>query len=317
MKMEKENEKYKETELQVKISKVEELLKEIKEIRQKEDGTEVKDETETEEVEEAEEEPEEEIEEEEEPEKAEEVVEKEERQIAKTAFRNPWFYFSIIAAIIIMLFVYKSIAPSQIGTGGVIDNKIDDSIADNNIAVPTNNIEKISVSADDDAFLGNENAPVTIIEFSDYQCPFCARFYLNTLPQLKKEYIDTGEVKLVFRDYSLSFHENAQKAAEAAEAARELGGNDAYWKMHDKIFENQEAIAIEDLVKYAKEIGADETRFKELLDSNKYRDEVLGDFSDGQEAGVQGTPTFFINGRILVGAQPFEAFQQIIEEELK
>ena len=314
--MEKENEKYKETELQVKISKVEELLKEIKEIRQKEEGTEIKDETETEEVEEAEEEPEEESDEEE-PEKVEEIVEKEERQITKTAFRNPWFYFSIIAVIIIILFAYKSIAPFQIGTGRVIDNGIDDSIAGENAAIPTGNIEKVSVSADDDAVLGNENAPVTIIEFSDYQCPFCGRFYLNALPQLKKEYIDTGKVKLVFRDYPLSFHENAQKAAEAAEAARELGGNDAYWKMHDKIFENQDAITIEDLVEYAKEIGADETRFKELLDSSKYRGEVLGDFSDGQEAGVQGTPTFFINGRILVGAQPFEAFQQIIEEELK
>ena len=169
---------------------------------------------------------------------------------------------------------------------------------------------------DDDAFLGNENAPVIIIEFSDYECPFCARFYINTLPSLKKEYIDTGKVKLVYRDFPLGFHQNAQKAAEASEVARELGGDDAFWEMHDKIFENQQAISEQDLVKYAKEIGLNENKFKEILTSGKYRNEVQNDFKEGQEAGVQGTPTFFINGKILVGAQPFEAFKQIIDEEL-
>ena len=176
--------------------------------------------------------------------------------------------------------------------------------------------DSVDVSEDDDAVLGDKDAPITIIEFSDYECPFCARFYLNTLPQLKREYIDTGKVKLIYRDFPLGFHQNAQKAAEATEIAEELGGGEKFWEMHDKIFENQQAITIEDLVRYAEEIGLNKEKFKELLDTNKYENEVLEDFQDGQKAGVQGTPTFFINGQVLVGAQPFEAFQEIIEQEL-
>jgi protein-disulfide isomerase len=174
--------------------------------------------------------------------------------------------------------------------------------------------EIIEVSADDDAVLGDENAPITIIEFSDYECPFCARFYLNTLPRLKSEYIDTGKVKLIYRDFPLSsIHPNAQKAAEAAECAEEQG---KYYEMHDKIFENQQAITTTDLKKYANEIGLDTNTFNVCLDSGEMAGEVQKDFQDGQLAGVRGTPTFFINGKPLVGAQPFEAFQQIIEGEL-
>lgn len=304
MKMEMEKEKYKETELQEKISKIEELLREIKESIQKEELY-------KKEIEEESEEEVKEVEGEKFKKEREEVV-REEKQVTKTALKNPWFYVSVIAVIIVILLVYKIMVPTSAVTGKVVYNN-----PNNNIAVPSENVEKVSVSIDDDAMLGNKNAQVTIIEFSDYECPFCARFYLNTLPQLKREYIDTGKVKLIYRDFPLSFHQNAQKAAEAAEAAKELGGNKAYWKMHDKIFENQQAISEQGLVKYAKEIGLNETKFKEILTLSKYRNEVLQDFADGQEAGVQGTPTFFINGKPLAGVQPFEAFKQIIEEELK
>lgn len=286
--------------IQKKLAEIEKLLREIKEKAEK--------------VEEEQEEAIEDVEEKEEliEEFPEEEREEKEEISRKTAFKNPWFYVSVIAVIIIVLLAYKFvIAPNPIETGSAILNNPGNNQA-NNVA-PS---EKVSVSADDDAFLGNENAPVTIIEFSDYQCPFCERFYSNTLPSLKKEYIDTGKVKLVYRDFPLSFHENAQKAAEAAETARELGGDDAYWKMHDKIFENQGALSREDLIAYAKQISLDDKKFTGLLDSSKYRNEVQKDFADGQSAGVQGTPTFFVNGRILVGAQPFEAFKQIIEEEL-
>ena len=173
--------------------------------------------------------------------------------------------------------------------------------------------EKVDVSEDDDAFLGDKNAPVTIIEFSDFECPFCARFYKQTLPQLQRAYIDTGKVKLVYRDFPLSFHPNAQKAAEAAECVREQGGDEAYFKMHDAIFENQPSLSESNLKVWAQDLGYD---IDSCLDSDKFRSEVQKDFADGQAAGISGTPSFFINGQKLVGAQPFSAFQQIIEAEL-
>ena len=178
----------------------------------------------------------------------------------------------------------------------------------------------VDVSEDDDAVLGNLNAPVTIIEFSDYECPFCARFYNQTLPSIKSEYIDTGKVKYVFRDYSSGFedpsgryHPLAQPAAEASECVREQGGDNAFWKYHDMIFENQAQLSEANLLKWAMEMNYD---IKDCLDSNKFESEVKKDFRDGQAAGVRGTPAFFINGKLLSGAQPFGAFKQAIDAEL-
>lgn len=169
------------------------------------------------------------------------------------------------------------------------------------------------VSADDDAVMGNPDAPVEIIEFSDYQCPFCARFFEQTLPQLEQNYIDAGKVKLIYRDFPLSFHQDAQKAAEAAECAGDQG---KYWEMHDRIFGNQQSIGVDSLKQYAQQIGLDTGQFNSCLDSGKYAEEVQKDFSDGQAAGVSGTPTFFINGVKVVGAQPYSVFEQAIEQML-
>ena len=173
--------------------------------------------------------------------------------------------------------------------------------------------QKASASADDDAVLGNPNAPVTIIEFSDFQCPFCERFVTQTLPELKKAYIDTGKAKLIYRDFPLSFHQYAENAARAAEAAGEQG---KYYEMHDKIFQNQSALDDASLKKYAQDLGLDMEKFNADFTSAKIAAEVKKDFSDGQGYGVTGTPTFFINGTELVGAQPFSAFQKIIDAEL-
>ena len=179
--------------------------------------------------------------------------------------------------------------------------------------------ERVEVSTDDDPALGQADAPVVIVEFSDFQCPYCARFAQQTFPQLKREYIDTGKARLVFRDFPLSFHQNAMSAAEAAQCAYE---QDAFWEMHDKLFANQRewagsADAKQVFINYAEELGIDLERFRECLDSERYREEIQGDFKDGVSYGVRGTPTFFINGQKLVGAQPFNAFQQVIEEELR
>jgi protein-disulfide isomerase len=169
------------------------------------------------------------------------------------------------------------------------------------------------ISMDDDPVKGDANAPVTIIEFSDFECPFCARFYSQTLKQLEKEYIDTGKVKLVFRDFPLSFHQNAQKAAEAAECSEDQG---KFWEMHDIIFENQQSLSISSLKQWAVQIGLDTVQFNSCLDSGKYYREVQNDFKDGASYGVSGTPNFFINGISLVGAHPFDAFKEIIDSEL-
>ena len=177
------------------------------------------------------------------------------------------------------------------------------------------------VSADDDAYLGDKDAPVTVIEFSDFECPFCRSFWRDTLPLIQSEYIDTGKVKFVYRDFPLSFHPGAMPAAQAAECAEDQG---KYWEMHDKIFSEQGKLGsgtvqfgVSELKKWASEIGLNADNFNSCLDSQKYAEEVNNDTKDGQAAGVTGTPGFFINGRIVVGAQPFSAFKQIIEEELK
>ena len=167
---------------------------------------------------------------------------------------------------------------------------------------------------DDDAVKGNKNAPVTIVEWSDFECPFCVRFYTQTFGKIEEEYINTGKVKFVYRDFPLSFHQNAQKAAESAECAGEQG---KFWEMHNLLFEKGVSGGVGSFKQYAKEIGLDSGEFNDCLDSGKMASEVSKDFSDGQKAGIQGTPGFIINGQLVSGAQPFEAFKQIIDAELQ
>ena len=185
---------------------------------------------------------------------------------------------------------------------------------------PTQPAGKISASIDDDPILGDHNAPVTIIEFSDYECPFCQKFWRETLPSITSEYIDTGKVKLVYRDFPLtSIHPNAQVAAEAAECVRDAAGNDeAYFEYHDIIFGNQHLLSRTSLISWAQDMGYD---ISSCLDSGKFKSEVQKDLADAQSAGGRGTPFFVImgsdgEGTPLSGAYPFSAFQQIIEAEL-
>jgi len=160
---------------------------------------------------------------------------------------------------------------------------------------------------------GNKDAKVTIVEFSDFQCPYCARHATETFPQIDKTYIQTGKVRYIFRHFPLPFHEFAQKASEAAMCAGDQG---KFWEMHDKIFADQTKMAVEDLQKYASGLGLKIGDFNACLSSDKYKKVVTDDISLGTEAGVSGTPAFFINGTFLSGAQPFANFQQIIEGEL-
>ncbi len=166
---------------------------------------------------------------------------------------------------------------------------------------------------DDDAIEGNKNAPVTIVEFSDYECPYCEKFYSQTLGQIRTNYVETGKVKIIFRDFPLSFHKNAQKAAEAAECA---GEQEKYYEMHDMLFESGVSLGVDSFKQYAKEIGLNTKEFDVCLDSGEMKSEVLKDMADGQKAGVRGTPAFFIDGKLISGAQPFSVFEQAIEAAL-
>jgi len=172
------------------------------------------------------------------------------------------------------------------------------------------------VEIGDSPIMGDKNAPVTIVEFSDYQCPFCAKFFLETLLSLEKEYINKGMVKLVYKDFPLNIHPEAPKAAEAARCVREQKGDDGYFKMHDLMFKNQNELGMENYKKWARMLGVSAAKFDDCLESGKYTEEVQSDLAYGSQLGVSGTPAFFINGKLISGAQPFDVFKQIIDAEL-
>lgn len=177
--------------------------------------------------------------------------------------------------------------------------------------------EPVDVKIGDSPVKGDANAKVTIIEFSDFECPFCGRYFAQTLPDITKTYIDTGKVKYAFRNFPLGFHQNAKPAALAAACVYALGGNDAFWKYHDTLYSNQKDLGPDNYKKWAKTVGVDEAKFTTCFDSKQFEAKIDADQADGQKAGVQGTPAFFIDGRLISGAQPFSVFQQVIDEELK
>jgi len=177
---------------------------------------------------------------------------------------------------------------------------------------PTGTIIVGNVSADDSPARGPAGALVTIIEFSDFQCPFSKLYFDNTLPLILSNY--GNSVRYVYRYFPLTpIHPEAEKAAEAAECAREQG---RFWEYHDMLFQNQNALDVVDLKEYAAKLGLDESAFDQCLDSDKYAPEVEKDIEDGKSYGVGGTPTVFINGRKVVGALPYTTFQSVIDEEL-
>lgn len=161
-----------------------------------------------------------------------------------------------------------------------------------------------------DPVRGNAAAPVTIVEFSDFQCPFCARVN-PTLDRVRQTYGD--RVKIVFKDYPLANHPQAPKAAEAARCA---GEQNKFWEMHDAMFANQRALEVPALKQTARAIGLNGAAFDSCLDSAKYEATVRAGTELGEKMGVNSTPTLYINGRPLIGAMPFENFKQVIDEEL-
>lgn len=184
----------------------------------------------------------------------------------------------------------------------------------------------ILLSVDGDPFKGSPTAPITVVEFSDYQCPYCARHVHETMPHLERDYIQTGIVKYVFRDFPITaIHDRALMAAQAASCAGKQG---QYWEMHDQLFANRAALSERDLEVYATGVGLDLPSFRVCLESDEPAQEIREDMEDGRRAGVRGTPTFFL-GRtdastrqikvldVVRGARPYSNFQETIDRILR
>ena len=170
-----------------------------------------------------------------------------------------------------------------------------------------------NVVGGDAPYTGDKDAKVEIVEFSDFQCPFCSKA-TSILKEVKDKY--GKKVKVSFKQYPLPFHNQAKGAANAALCAYEQG-NDKFWRMHDAMFADQSKLSIDDLKKTAKSLGLDTAKFNKCVDGNKYASQVEADIEYGSKNGVKSTPTFFVNGQLISGAQPIEVFTEIIDEELK
>lgn len=170
--------------------------------------------------------------------------------------------------------------------------------------------------ADDQPFIGEEDAPVTLVEFSDYRCGYCQKFHDETYPQLKEKYIDTGKVKFVYRDYLLGYSGDYE-AALVAECTRDQGGDEAFFQMHDYIFQTvSQGFDLDKYVTYAAEIDLDGEELRSCVEDEKFKEEIYGDIDAGKSAGVSGTPGFLLNNKFISGAQPYATFEQLIEAEL-
>ena len=171
-----------------------------------------------------------------------------------------------------------------------------------------------------DRVMGSPDAPITMVEFSDFQCPYCADYALNTLPQIVENYVETGLVRYVFKDLPLAFHQHAEKAAEASRCA---GAQDSFWPMHELLFEHQaewsdldESGAMTAFIDYAQELDLDVKAFETCLASGQFAKAVTRDQWDAERLGVTMVPAFLINDRRSAGAYPYAEFERLIEEEL-
>ncbi len=180
-----------------------------------------------------------------------------------------------------------------------------------------------ALSTQDEAFRGASSAAVAIVEYADFECPYCGQYEHEVYPQISKDYIQTGKVKYFFRDLPLPMHPRAMGAARAAHCAGEQG---KYWEMHDSLFAKQNAIREADMPDKAKELGLDTAKFSECLSSDRYTDEIKRSAADAQKLGIGGTPTFFIgevgpngdvtNLKMIIGTRPYDTFKSVIEDTL-
>lgn len=229
---------------------------------------------------------------------------------------NPSYFISasiLAAGFLIALAVIYTNKGDESGNSGLDPaSKKEESIAYSREAMD------FLVAREKDFILGNPAAPVAIVEFGDFQCPFCGHFFADTLGRLKETYVKQGKVKFIFRDFAFL----GQESIDAAVAARCAGEQGKFWDYHDYLFthqsgENNGAFSLANLKKFAKEVGLNEVDFNTCLDSKKYEEVVKNDTSQAKNLlKVDGTPTSFINGQEVVGALPFSQFETLIQAEL-
>ncbi len=212
------------------------------------------------------------------------------------------------AAVALLLGFAGGYATARIlGAGGLGTSRVTPIGAEPVAASVAGNLVPVEVAGR--PFRGPEQAAITLVEFTDYQCPFCARHFRDTYPVLLREY--EGTLKYVIRNYPVSsLHPHARKAAEAAECAHDQG---QFWPYHDALFSHTTALQVDSLKRYAEDIGLNTAEFNRCLDTGEKADVVSRGLEDGRRYGVRGTPTFFINGRILVGAQSLAVFKSAID----
>ncbi len=234
----------------------------------------------------------------------------------KAMFLMGLFLGLAISSIIGLAIVLGAVMNGKLATNGALAANVPSAPSPSAPTPPDPSAPSQPVKAVDEATdhtLGPKNAKVTLIEYSDFQCPFCKR-HEPTLQQLLQQF--PKDVRLIYRHYPLrSIHQDAAKAAEASECATKLGGAGMFWKMHDKMFAGQEAgIGIDALVGMAKSLGLDEARFKSCLTNGDTAARVQQDENSGNDAGVQGTPATFVNGRLVSGAVPFDQLKSIVQQ---
>ncbi|MCA9382115.1 DsbA family protein [Candidatus Dojkabacteria bacterium] len=237
----------------------------------------------------------------------------------------------ILASIIIASSIFFGLKGTDLSTSSGSNTKAADTAqptAGDTAAAPTTTAV---VSIDDDPYLGNKDkAKVAVVEFSDYECPFCKRFHDDTFDQIVTDYVDTGKAILVYRDYPLSFHDPmATNEAIAGECIQDQAGNEKYFQYGDLMYTNTTSngtgLKEQQLYDFAKQVGADEAKFKDCYTSRKFEEEVKADEDAGAKAGISGTPGFVVgtldsdgnvDGVIVSGAQPYSAFQTALENAL-
>lgn len=236
---------------------------------------------------------------------------------------NPWFAATIGLGGLIVGYVIST-GMSGIGLSTPSPAAPNPIVAgDNQVPVPEPSNDT-PATVDDDPVIGKADAPITVIEFTDYQCPFCGRHFTDTYSKIKENYIDTGKVKYVSRDFPLGFHPFAQKASEASECADD---QDKFWEMHEKLFVTQAvwsagADAITSFKQYAKDLGLNTSTFDSCLDGGTHMQEVKDDMAAGSASGIDGTPGFWILGpdgqkQKISGAYPYETFAAAFDGMMK
>ncbi|HLD19560.1 MAG TPA: DsbA family protein [Candidatus Nanoarchaeia archaeon] len=235
------------------------------------------------------------------------------------ANENPWMYVSVLLGVLLVVAVSLNFMTYQTLSKALSGGSLGGSPSGGNqapIVVPPPSQPAapsgpVQVDLSGTYSRGPANAKVTIVEYSDFQCPFCSRSY-PTMKAVLQKY--GNDVRLVYKHFPLSFHPEATPAAEASECA---GEQNKFWEFHDKVFENQDSMSVANYKKWAGELGLKQAQFDQCADSRKYKSKVEQQTQQGQADGVSGTPTFYINGQQIVGAQPQSVFEQAIDAVLK